>query len=35
MREWIEARVAGGTDALVVSVDDLTTFISASARRVS
>ncbi len=35
MREWIEARVAGGSDALVVSVDDLTKFISTSARRVS
>jgi len=35
MREWIEARVAGGSDALVVSVDDLTKFISTSAHRVS
>ena len=35
MREWIEARVGAGSDALVVSVDDLTKFISTSARRVS
>jgi predicted DNA-binding protein len=35
MREWIETRVAGGSDALVVSVADLEKLISTSARHAS
>jgi len=35
MREWIETRVAGGSDALVVSVSDLEKLISTSAHRAS
>ena len=35
MREWIETRVAGGSDALVVSVTDLEKLISTSAHRAS